>query len=589
MLGNLTLRKKILLSYTLLLILFIGLMIPFANQLVKSIIIRSMENQASELIKRIQDAPTHEALIRYLKGQKPTIFFRVGIITDEMKVLYDSHTKRVLGPDFSQDFTVFHPEVIEALETGSGYHEEYSAILEQKFAYFAKAFNFHGKTYVIRIAFPFQYVEQLFNDFERGFLLMATFGLLSFSLLTWYVIHRLTRPIEEIIRVISPYQEGLRSTVPEIILPKSNPNDEFGRLASTLNSLSAKIQRQIENLVEERNEKEAILESLSEGVVAVDSDMSVTYSNQAALRFLGFEADHLLGRDFMVTGQKECDNMLNQCQEEESETNSSIRIKLEGSVRYIDLTSVPIKGKRGAVLVFKDRTTEHKVMEMRKDFVANASHELKTPIQIILGFAETLHESEDLPKDKMTEMTKKIIRNSQRMNNIIKDLLILSDVENIPLSRLEECDLYEICTNAKQTLLSLYPDAEVLIDLKVDKEPLLIGDPYLLELAINNLVGNAAKYSKQPAKITIAIEKDGDFYSLSVGDEGIGIPEQDLEHLFERFYTVDKARSRRLGGSGLGLSIVSTIVEKHFGEIHVESTVDVGSTFTILLPIKRPE
>ncbi len=581
---NLTLRKKIFLSYFVLFSVFMLLMIPFADALVKRIIVQSMDDQATELVQKIHKAPNEEALVRYLKGQKPLIFFRVGIITNEHKVLYDSHTKRVLGPEFNQQFVIHHPEVQEAFEKGTGYHEEYSDILGQKFAYYAKAFDFHGKTFVLRTAFPFQYVENLLDDFQAGFLMLAFLGLLLFSLLTWYAIHRLTRPIEQIISAIKPYEQGLTATIPEIVIHTTNPKDEFGRLAHTLNSLSTRIQRHIARLVEEKNEKGAILESLVEGVVAVDNDLNVTYVNHMALDLLGLERDKLMGANLKIADQPVCDELLLECQTDEEPKVHSVQLGEGANARFLDLIAVPIKDKHGMVLVLQDKTTYHKMMQMRKDFVANASHELKTPITIIMGFAETLHDMPGMPVEKLKDITGKIVKNADRMNNVIQDLLILSDIENLPTSRLGEVNMYDLVMNCRETLLTVFKDATVDVVNKFEEGPFIVCDQYLMELALNNLLNNAAKYSDGPAEITVTLGRKGGYFTLSVSDKGIGIPESDIEFLFQRFYTVDKAHSRKMGGSGLGLSIVKTIIEKHFGMISVKSKVGEGTTFTFKLP-----
>ena len=157
-------------------------MFPFSTKIVKKIIIQSMADRTTELIDLIKDSKDDESLVRTLKDQKPLIFFRVSLITNERKVLYDTHTKRILGSEFSQDFIIYHPEVIEALEKGSGYNEEYSEILGQKFAYFAQTFDFHGNQYILRTSFPYKYVAEVTDNFEIGFLFLATGGLLLFSL-----------------------------------------------------------------------------------------------------------------------------------------------------------------------------------------------------------------------------------------------------------------------------------------------------------------------------------------------------------------------------------------------------------------------
>lgn len=224
---------------------------------------------------------------------------------------------------------------------------------------------------------------------------------------------------------------------------------------------------------------------------------------------------------------------------------------------------------------------------MRKDFIANASHELKTPITIIRGFAEMLHDNPGLPTDTVGEMTTKIVKNCKRMNSLIKDLLTLSDIENIPLSRLVRCDLVKIAEQCTNTLHDIYPDAEVNIHCDKEKTYAVTADPSLLELALMNLLENAAKYSKAPAQIDISLDKMDSKIKITLSDKGIGIPKGDLEHIFERFYTVDKAHSQKLGGSGLGLSIVQTIIHKHFGQIAIDSVLGEGTTFTITLPVSQ--
>jgi two-component system phosphate regulon sensor histidine kinase PhoR len=171
------------------------------------------------------------------------------------------------------------------------------------------------------------------------------------------------------------------------------------------------------------------------------------------------------------------------------------------------------------------------------------------------------------------------------MTHLIKDLLTLADMENLPASRLVECSLSDIVEMCCSDVLRVYPDALVSIS-KPDKEISLIGDPSLLEMAFMNLLDNAAKYSPKPAQILVVLEEIDESVRLAVSDQGMGIPASDLEHIFERFYTVDKAHSRKLGGSGLGLSIVQTIIEKHGGKITVASELGKGTTFTILLPKK---
>lgn len=470
-------RQKILISYAVVFILFTTMTFPLVTHIVVTIASNAMEARADELIKKIENAPNDLVLIRRLKELQPQVFFRVSVISDDNQVLYDSHKKHLLGPRFSHEYIADQPEVWEAFASGVGYHEDYSEIDDEKFTNFAKAFDFHGKTYVIRTAFPSKYFSDLKDDLEIGFLGMTIAILLLFCIMTWLIINHFTAPIHKIINAIAPYQEGKQTIIPELQMSSSNPNDEFNKLAMTLNSLSAKIQSHIDNLT--------------------------------------------------------------------------------------------------------------RLLEMRKDFIANASHELKTPVTIIHGFAETLCDYPDLPQETRTDIMEKVMRNCRRMTILIKDLLILSDVENIPLSRLHECNLAEIIQTCFLTLQDKFPTATFNLDIPPECDVNVIADPSLMELAMVNLIENAAKYSKAPAHVDVALRREKENLVITIADKGIGIPPEDLEFIFERFYTVDKAHSQKMGGSGLGLSIVQNIINKHFGKISVQSQLGQGTTFTIILPSRK--
>lgn len=579
----LSFRQKIFISYLVVFLIFIALMFPFAAKTVKNLVYRSMKLRSEELITKLQSAPNNAELVRRVKDQKGQIFFRVGIITDEHKSLYDTAAKRVLGPRFTQEYVVDHPEVLEAFAKGTGYAEDYSDILSQKYIYLATAFDFHGKTYVMRSAFPYKYVSDLTRDFELGFLILSSIVLLLFTLMMWLIIHHLSRPIQQIITDIIPYQEGRTANLPEIRLRNAAAGDDFSRLAYTINSLSSKIQSHINTITYERDEKEAILESLIEGVIAIDGTMRITYVNDMAMRFLDCKESNLLGANFATLKQPHFLELLTACQQKRQVITEMTTVKLNGRKVFLHVVAAPNR-RDGAVLVIQDQSSHYRMLEMRKEFIANASHELKTPITVIMGFAETLNEHPDLPKETLIEVTAKIMKSCSKMTRLIKDLLTLSDIENIPESNLSECDLSEICTRCRLLVLDAHPTAEIGIVKQGEHSFKITADPHLVEMAITNLMENACKYSNEPAQVTVTLSHQANGIKIAVADRGIGIPAADLEHIFQRFYTVDKARSRKMGGSGLGLSIVENIIEKHFGRITVESTVGEGTTFTIVLP-----
>lgn len=581
----LSFRQKVFFTYIGVFILFVLFLFPFATKLVHNLVRKALNDRATEIIQKIEGADNDEGLIRRLKDQRSIIFFRVSLIDSDGRVLYDSHAKRLLGPKYNKEYVVDHPEVLEAFEKGSGYHEDYSQLFDEKFAYMAKAFDFKGKTYVLRTAFPFKYVNELSNDFIYVFLIVLTFVLLMFSMMTWFIISTLTKPIQEIISAVKPYQEGEQAMLPEIKISGTEKSDEFTKLANTLNTLSAKVQAQINSITSERNEKEVLLESLVEGVVAVDPRMVVNFANNSALKWLGM--DKLVGRPFSDAKIPQCEHLLLDCQKKGIPLTDAIDIDVNGRKLYFDIVASPKKDNTGALLVMQDKTEHHRIIEMRKDFIANASHELKTPITIIRGFAETMHDNPDLPRETAMEIMNKIVRNSQRMSTLIKDLLTLADIENLPESRLVTCDITTLTQKCRSHVLEAFPTANIEIVPIGDGPFELIADPSLLDMALMNLIHNAAKYSTPPAQIKITIENQDDTLVWKIVDKGIGIPKEALDHVFERFYTVNRAHSQRMGGSGLGLSIVQTIISKHHGHVTVSSEVGTGTTFIITLPLTQ--
>lgn len=576
-------RQKILISYLVIFLIFTVLLYPVVTTLIEEIQERNLRSRTEEIIASIVTAPNFRNLIERLKQREKFLFFRVSLFTSKEGYLYDSH--RQLG-GLQNELILSHPEVQEALANGTGYDVRFSPLFGQEMAYMAVPFEYDGKKYVMRTAFPYGEIAHLTHDLTLTFLLLGVVVLLLYSLFAWFIIHFLTRPVTQIIQAIQPYQLGKAEHIPEIKLSKEiKPNDEFGQLAETLNSLTKKIEGQIASLTHERNEKSAILESLVEGVVAVDQTMTVIYMNKMAEIFLGISEEELVGKPFSLAGQQACEELIHEAQEKQQPILLVIKPERKQK-RFIDAVAVPRGKKGGAILVLQDKTSLHKVIELGRDFIANASHELKTPITIIRGFAETLHDHPELSRDMNREITEKIVTNCQRMDTLVKNLLTLAAIdEGLPRSRLQECDLVDLIEQAIQTILAVHPDALITIKTPEKDTFHLLADSDLFLQAILNLLDNAVKYSKPPARVEIFIEKNPLEFIIRICDQGIGIPQEDLDRIFERFYAVDKSHSRSLGGSGLGLSIVERIIEKHQGKIEVESTLNKGTTFTITLPI----
>jgi two-component system, OmpR family, phosphate regulon sensor histidine kinase PhoR len=575
-------RQKVILSYLILLLVFLGLMFPSVTNSVQRIVFRSMSDYADTLIAELNVARNDEELVQILKDQRSQQFYRVGVLDSQRRLLYDSHTKRLLGTPFFPLQFVTQPEVEDALQNGIGYAEEYSHLLGQKLVYLAKRFDFHGQPYVIRLAFPFQYIQDLRDGLTVGFLFFGSLVLILFSALASLVLNHFSSPIRTITGAIRDYKEGNLDSLPYVRL-KLSPQDEFSRLANTLNSLSHRVRLEIESVTRERNEREAILESLSEGVVAVDSSFKVSYANRKALTFLGLHHD-VIGRPLPPELNPKYQRLLEQCHQQKLLMVDEVEVRRANDSQYFNIVATPRDFGRGALLVLHDTSVEHRMLEMRKAFIANASHELKTPITVIRGFAETLHDNSELPQETVEEVTSRIVASCQRMTSIIKNLLTLADIENLPSFRVASHNLLDLAQACSATVQAIRPDAAISIHCDVPEPCLAEVDSSLIEMAITNLLDNGVKYSEGPAHIDVRLRKEQNGMVIDVQDQGIGIPEADLGHIFQRFYRVNKAHSTKLGGSGLGLSIVETIINKHLGKIEVRSALGQGSTFSIFLP-----
>lgn len=580
----LTFRQKVIVIYVVIFLFFLAVLFPFTREVVRKIVQHQLAWRAKELISEINTERNISDVIEQLYSHKDLLFARVSLIDSEGRILYDSHVEDILGSTFQKGYLTNHPEVTEALKKNIGYAEGYSRILKKSFVYVAKSFTFHGQKFIMRTAFPYNYIAQMIEDFQLGFLTFGGVVLILFTMISWFAINQLSRPINQIINAIRPFQDGKTKHIPKISLSKSISNkDDFAKLATTLNSLSERIQQQIDILTYERNEKTAILETLVEGVLAIDDQERVIFVNNTASNLLKIKEQELLACSLSTHDTdlcRHCYLLLNQCIRDQRYVYSEAFP--DKNHRFLDLVAVP--KKQGAILVIQDQTNHYRLLEMRRAFIANASHELKTPITIVKGFAETLKDNPELPDTTVFAIITRIVNNCDRMSNLIQNLLTLSDLENIPDSRLQKCDFRDIIDHCQQMVSKIYPTAKITISQEGPSK--FFGEINLLELAIKNLLENAAKYSKEPAEITVNLASADDIMTITISDNGIGIPEDDLQHIFQRFYTVDKARTRKLGGAGLGLSIVQTIIEKHQGHISADSILGEGTTFMIKLPIR---
>lgn len=369
------------------------------------------------------------------------------------------------------------------------------------------------------------------------------------------------------------------------------PEDDTGELPGLARALKAMAQRA--RLVMERGRlelrrREAILACMAEGVLAVDASLRVIFCNQAFAKAFNIRMESAEGRIFYEVVREP---MIRDILEQVLGTGKpeTDRFQLPSAAgRWFEARALPFseQTERGAVIVLHDITDIERQEQVRKDFVADVSHELRTPLAAIRGYAETLLDGALEDRENNRKFVEIIQSHAIRLNNIASDLLVISELDSNapPAVPTERLSLSGIIQAAVQTVEGAASLREVQIDTSGCCDCAVVGYRFRLEQALTNLLDNAVKFNKPGGQIVIECSPVSDeIVSLSIADTGIGIPSNELQRIFERFYRVDKARSRSTGGTGLGLPIVKEVIEGMGGTISVESQLGRGAKFTILL------
>ena len=401
----------------------------------------------------------------------------------------------------------------------------------------------------------------------------------------WLLARRAARPVEEL-RVAA---ERLAAGDVDAPLPSTELAEVAG-LAEAYRTLREQLVERGLLIGRQGTQQEAVLGSMIEGVLAIDARQRIVGMNRAAAELLGIDLEDVIRRPLQEVIRnpdlRRFALLAIDCREP-VEDDLVLRAARDRTIRLRGTALRDLSGEGGAVIVLNDVTDMQRLENVRRDFVANVSHELKTPVASIKGFVETLLDGAVEDPGNSRRFLEIVNRQADRLASIIEDLLALSRIEqsegtgNLPLEMIPIQDVFaaveaDCSPRAAERSISLETDCPESLTAAVN--------PPLLEQAVINLVDNAIKYSDPGGHVRLAAARDGEELVLSVIDEGTGIEAAHLPRLFERFYRVDKARSRKLGGTGLGLSIVKHIVQAHGGGITVESTPGVGSTFTIRLP-----
>ena len=384
----------------------------------------------------------------------------------------------------------------------------------------------------------------------------------------------------------------LDMSVPRPQLPAGT--GELGNLARSLSRMAPQIEEVVNRLRNELTRREAILASMTDGVLAVDARLNVTFCNMAFTNAVGVHGPAEGVPLIKVIRDPALFQIVKQVVDSGVEQRKRLQLSTAGMQSSFDVHAVPLASttSRGAIAILNDVTPTEKLERVKRDFIANVSHEIRTPLATIRGYAETLLEGGLEDQHNRRKFIEIIQANGVRLNNIAADLLTLSELESgRPGAQPGPISLNDVLSNA---IRAIEPAAHLMnVDLRADPIPdlYLSGYGIRLEQALMNLLDNAVKFNKPNGEVHVQVhDRYGNQIEIRVSDNGVGIPAEDLSRIFERFYRVDKARSRQVGGTGLGLSIVKHAVEQMDGTVAVESELGKGSTFVVILPqCPRPQ
>lgn len=524
-----------------------------------------------------------DAVNRQVETLARDLEIRITVILPDGTVIADSEENYRLMENHAD-----RPEIREAYQGRIGSSSRFSATLNLEMLYVAVPVTSEDRLIaVMRTSMPASDLAETLHEIYRqialtGILVVFIAGIVGF-LYTYF----LNKPIQAIklgARRIGDGELDHRLYVTKPV--------ELKNLADSMNKMADQLEERIDIITKQRNELEAILSSMVEAVLVVDTDERIIRMNHAMSRLIDVDLDKAIGKDIQtlfrnIGLQRFIRKTLDSSEPREEEL--LLVSKMECTVQaHGTLLRDAAENTIGGLIVLNDITRQKALEDIRRQFVANVSHELKTPITAIHGFVETLREGAIHDKRKAPEFLEIIMKHTDRLNRIIEDLLNLSRIERnsekgeIPL---KAAAVRQILREAITLCSGKAAEKNIEVSFQAESNLKASVNSPLLTQAMVNLIDNAIKYSAEKSPVAVQALQKGGRLEISVKDNGIGIPESDIPRIFERFYRVDKARSRQMGGSGLGLSIVKHIVQAHGGTVSVTSESGKGSAFTLSFPL----
>ena len=482
------------------------------------------------------------------------------------------------------------PEVLDALRNNEGMSTRYSRTIGYSFMYRALRLKTNEFDGILRLSVPLIKLKNIQRQITVLSFLSILIGTILAMIIALRITNTISEPIQELMKAAKDISKGKLSRRVYV-----DTIDEIGMLSRTFNYMSIQLEDQVRELKDRTLKLESILSSMIEGIIAIDKDFNIMLINPVSIMLFDIDKDEVIGKPVLeVVRNPQIYNILEASIQEGDYTVKEviIRSKKEKIVRiYANpiFSNVGEADILGTLLVIEDITNIRKLEQMRTEFVSNVTHELKTPLTSIRGFVDTLRNGA-IEDTRIAKRFLEIIEvEAERLQRLIQDILLLSEIETkdgLWDENIEELSVRSVIQEIADILSYKIQEKNILFALEISKEiPSVEMNRDRLKQILINLLDNAIHYTPEAGRVSLRCFKQEKNLVMEVEDNGVGIPEEDIPRIFERFYRVDKDRSRKKGGTGLGLSIVKHIVKLYDGEIYVKSQVERGSIFSITLPL----
>lgn len=585
-------KKKLIAIYIVLLIvgiLIAGLLsLKLVNKSYENIIVDKLKNQANLIQQMVILKHDENQKINYHRiaqdfADKNNI--RVTFIQTDGQVLADSFDNTIMFENYNDK-----PEIQASLQGNFGVTKRYSEVDMQNMIYVTLSPIEVDKRVIIRVATNMDDINRIDSEFFKNIFISAFITIIIMLIIGYVYIDKIVKPIKELSFITTEMAKGNFDKKVNV-----HTGDELEELSKNFNFMASSLNKMLSKLKYKNLELKSTLTSMTNGMMSINNSFNVIFINSSMKKMLGLNEKKCTGRP--VKDIIECQELFQSIIETvEDDIPQSFEITLgNDNEKILKIFTSIIKehgsplNKLGILVTAEDVTEVRKLEKMRTDFVANVSHELKTPLTVISGFVETLQNRTLQDEEKRNKFLGIINSETERLKHLVDDLLDLSKIETSNINgSLHVISVYTIVNQIKNSLfyISSKKNISIYSDVPTDLNISNVNAAWF-EQMIFNIVDNSLKYTQEGGYVKIFAYKDDYYVYISVEDDGIGIPKEDLPRIFERFYRVDKARSRKAGGTGLGLAIVKHISILMGGSIEVESEVNKGSKFVIKIPISQ--